>query len=567
MKSIKYLLSAALVCLAIVSCKNEPTPKPDPGTDPPGEVPAAPFKKGVNLSDWFLADSPESIGKTVYSASDFADIKSLGVDVVRLPIRFHKMTGAAPDYTIPEVFFEKLDYAMDLAEEAQISMILDFHSYFGSTPFPRDYGEAQLTKAWEQVAAHCKDRSTHIYYEIMNEPDGDYLRNAWPAIQGRVLAAIRTVDTKHTVIVGGSDANSYKTLADLPEYEDDNLIYTFHFYEPFLFTHQGQDWSTPSWAEITGVPFPYNASKMPSCPESLKNAGSGEWKVSTLFDNYPTAGTANAVKNSIDVAINFAKERNVKIFCGEFGAMMGGAVNEDRCAYYKVVREYFEANNIAWTMWDYHNSFGLYVRNTNNFNSDLNVPLLEALGFTVPASYGGDDYDEHALLFYGDEVGSNSFANWASTVNPAYTTSTYKGAKAISWKPTATYGSMTFEVWPVWDMGYQAGNNYYLQFAVKSADDVRFMVRFVDYIEGEALWRVASTVRPYENDEANIGNWKLIRVPLSGMAEAWAELNGQWFEPAGNFKWSDINKLEITIEDFEDMVNKQVFLDEIEIVK
>ncbi len=59
----------------------------------------------------------------------------------------------------------------------------------------------------------------------------------------------------------------------MPVYPDTNLIYTFHFYDPFVFTHQGASWASPSLVPLSGVPFPYNSAAMPPCPDTLK----GTW--------------------------------------------------------------------------------------------------------------------------------------------------------------------------------------------------------------------------------------------------------------------------------------------------
>ena len=59
-----------------------------------------PFHKGVNLTNWFQTDSPQTIQFNKFSKKDFERIKSLGADVIRLPINLHYMTSGAPDYTL-----------------------------------------------------------------------------------------------------------------------------------------------------------------------------------------------------------------------------------------------------------------------------------------------------------------------------------------------------------------------------------------------------------------------------------------------------------------------------------
>ena len=68
-----------------------------------------PFHKGVNLTNWFQAASPRQIQFTKFTKKDFQNIKSLGCDVIRLPINLHGMTSGAPDYTLDPLFLNFLD--------------------------------------------------------------------------------------------------------------------------------------------------------------------------------------------------------------------------------------------------------------------------------------------------------------------------------------------------------------------------------------------------------------------------------------------------------------------------
>jgi len=202
---------------------------------------------------------------------------------------------------------------VDWSEELKLHLILDNHTFDPAENTDPGVG-AILEKVWLQMAEHFKARSGLINYEILNEPHG-ISDEAWNSIQQDVVAAIRTVDKQHTIIVGGAGWNSYNILSAMPVYGDENLIYTFHFYDPFLFTHQGASWVEPSIAPLEGVPFPYNADEMPELPESL----SSTW-VENLYNNYPTDGTVARVRELLDIAIQFRQDRQVSIFLGEPGS-------------------------------------------------------------------------------------------------------------------------------------------------------------------------------------------------------------------------------------------------------
>ncbi|TGV82236.1 glycosyl hydrolase, partial [Mesorhizobium sp. M2D.F.Ca.ET.145.01.1.1] len=40
---------------------------------------------------------------------------------------------------------------------------------------------------------------------------------------------------------------------------DDNIIWTFHSYDPFLLTHQGATWAGDFIPYVTGLPYPLTA--------------------------------------------------------------------------------------------------------------------------------------------------------------------------------------------------------------------------------------------------------------------------------------------------------------------
>jgi len=556
---ITFLLLALLLPCFSCAEPNE-TNIIDEDEDENTEILNVPFSKGVNLSNWFLADKEEDIYKQKYTKKDFEDIKSLGIDAIRLPIRFYRVAGAAPDYLLNESFFDKLDYALDLAEETGIHIILDNHSYFSNNPFPVEYGEEQLTKIWRQVARHCKDRSDLVYYELYNEPDGNYMKTHWGEMQGRLIDAIREIDTKHTIIVGGYDANSPATLKDLPLYDDDNLIYTFHFYDPFLFTHQASNWTL--LGNVSGIPFPYRSDIMPECPPEL--IGTGEWG-DGLFVDYPTKGTVPAVKNSIDQAVAFARSRNVPVFCGEFGVHMNGVDNDQRCFWYKTVYDYFEANDIPWTMWDYHNSFGLFKEGGSyRFEYDLNVPLLEALNLNIPQSYISGE--KPSIVFYDDNIAHGmKDASWGGgEINFEDTTSPSEGEKSIFWKVGSEWSAIVFEIWPTINIEEQFTAGQSLNFDIKCSSQVNMQIRFVEYQDDSQPWR--NTFLLTDDMVANDGSWTSISIPLDSFEEtgAWDDI---YYEPQGLFNWKYINKLEFAIEGNEDMIDAEIGIDNVTIKK
>ena len=505
-----------------------------------------PFHKGVNITNWFQAPSASQIQFSKFTKKDFENIKSLGCDVIRLPINLHAMTDGAPHYTLDPLFLNFLDQAVDWAEELEMHLIIDNHTFdpvVETDPAIEDV----LVKIWPQVAAHYSDRSELIYYEVLNEPHG--ISNAvWGEIQQKVIDAIRTEDTEHYIIVGGTNYNSYTTLADLPVYDDEKIIYTFHFYDPFIFTHQGASWGEPSMVNLAGVPFPYKASAMPQIPNDLKDT----W-VNDALNNYANDGTIAKVKQLLDIAIDFKTTHDVPVFCGEFGVYMPNSDNLERVAWYEIVRSYLEEHDIAWTTWDYKQAFGLFNKNSNElFDYDLNVPLLEALGFHVPPQM---EYEEKPLtsgfVLYDDFMGegvqasshiTNGSLDYYNTNDPK------EGEYNIYWNDADQYNTIGFDFKPIADLSLMPANDYKLSFWVRgNLSGASFDIRFIDTKADAAdrPWRMGLTI-----DESMVpwdGEWHQISIHLSALVEKGAWDNA-WFEPEGKFDWSAIERFEIVAE-------------------
>jgi len=529
-------------------------------TEPTG----IPFKRGVNLCGWFQYSSVRQMQFSKFTKQDLINIKSLGCDVIRLPIELHLMTNGEPDYTIDPLFYYFLDQIIDWAEELELHLILDNHSSNG--PTDPSIGDI-LVPVWTQMAQHYKDRSTYIYYEVLNEPH-DISDTTWNQIQQKVIDAIRTVDQKHTIIVGPAGWNSYNNLKFMPDYEDDNLIYTFHFYDPFVFTHQGASWPNPSLVPLAGVPFPYYAGDIPACPTELENT----W-ISSNLANYRNTGTPEHVRELIDIAAYFKTARNVPLFCGELGVYIPNSNNEDRIYWYNVVRSYLEEKGIAWTIWDYKGGFGLFEQGTRDlFDYDLNIPLVESLGLNAPPQ---QDFilipDVEGFDLYLDYIAPNiiesnyitkGILDYYSQDNPA------SGDYCIHWTGVDQYNSITFRFSPVKDLSLLVDRGFAIDFWVRcDIPDAKFDIRFVDTKTEDPVdrpWRMRYTID--RNVAVWNGQWNHLQIPLNAFSEHGSWDNDRWYGPVGAFDWTATEHFEI-VSEFHDLVGIHFYFDDIRVVE
>ena len=507
-----------------------------------------PFNRGVNLTGWFQTSSTNQIQFTKYTKKDFQNIKSLGCDVIRLPINLFYMTNGSPDYTVDPLFFDFLDQAVNWAEELQMYLIIDNHSS-DDLASKNPNLESILVKVWVQVAEHYKNRSNFILYEILNEPNGIMTTAAWSKIQQAAITAIRTVDLKHTIVVGAAAYNSYSELSLLPVYTDANLLYTFHFYEPFVFTHQGATWPSPSLGSLANVPFPYNAAAMPSTPSNLV----GTWVGSSL-SNYKNDGTLAKVKSLIDIAVAFKTSRKVNIYCGEFGVYIPNSSNTDRTYWYAEVRKYLEEKGIPWTTWDYQGGFGLFTNGSNElFDYNINVQLVTALGLTAPT--------QKTYTLRADSVGFPIYTDYIAeklteASNPSgaivnfYSKDKPNNAKyCLAWSGAGQYGTVGFNFLPDKDLSLLKSQNYALSFLVRgNTPGAKFDLRFTD------TKTTASTDHPWRMnfmmDETTAqwdGKWHKVYIPLSRFSEG-GSWDNAWYNPIGLFDWKAVDRFDIVAE-------------------
>ena len=345
----------------------------------------APFSKGVNFTNWLEYRTADQINPEFFMRQDFENAKKLGCDVIRIPMHFERICEGIEGMVIPEKIWNILDQVAAWSKEMEIYVIFDYHNNCHVDSKTADNVEEVLTPIWKQITERYKDASEYLVYEIMNEPHGIDVA-LWNEIIGRVHKMIRSVDTTHYIIAGGADWNSFAAMKTLPDFKDDKVIYTFHFYDPHTFTHQGAGWS--HLERVVGIPFPYDEKRMPPLPENPTEDEKAR------FAAYPEQGTVEAVSRFFDQYAEFSIERNAPVFCGEFGCFAPFAKPEERVNWYTIVTNLLEERGIARTSWDYYGSFGIFkfvpvkLRERGRmpdwkFPDDLDLDIVKALGLNT----------------------------------------------------------------------------------------------------------------------------------------------------------------------------------------
>ncbi len=284
------------------------------------------------------------------SDNDFRLIKKLGYKSIRLPVAFAYFgANKIPD----EKVFAHIDDVLKQCNIYGLKLIIDYHygnltdtNYIAETP--------KIINQWLKLTKRfIRESPDKVFFELYNEPP-HMNPGVWKDAAYNIVTAIRKVDKKRTLILGASNFNSIYELSRMERLADENIIYTFHFYEPFLFTHQGANWVGDQMA-TTGIPFPYNAKTYP--PINPKVIGT--WGENNYYQ-YRTDGNEQSVHDKLQIVKNWSSKYGVPILCGEYGAYNKYADADSRCRYIKAVRKNLKAMGIPGIMWDYNSNFSIF---------------------------------------------------------------------------------------------------------------------------------------------------------------------------------------------------------------
>jgi endoglucanase len=298
--------------------------------------------RAVNFGDALEAPDEGEWG-VVLREEYFQLVKDAGFNAIRLPVRWNTHALEESPYTIHASFFDRVDWAVENALSRGLVLILDFHHF---TPY-MDCAACERTRLlmlWEQIADHYREYPPELVFEILNEPTNAVPAAEWNGALTSVLGVVRASNPERSVVVGPVNWNALGLLPTLELPEDErNLIATFHYYNPFEFTHQGADWVE----------------------------GSDAW-LGTIWSGSPAEQMA--IRDEFQSAANWGRTNNRPIFLGEFGAYEEADM-ASRARWTAFVAREAEALSFSWAYWEFCSGFGVYDPALNRWRD----PLLRAL--------------------------------------------------------------------------------------------------------------------------------------------------------------------------------------------
>jgi len=306
--------------------------------------------KGISISWLEQTWNKNILEKDSLKSTDLELLKKLGFKSIRLPVAF----AFFKTEHIPELqIFSRIDNVIRQCKLYGFKLIIDYQN--GNFNEKNYFSETQeIINLWLKLSKRYTNvNDDDLFFEVYNEPP--HMDPAiWKDAAYNIVTAIRKNDKNRTLIVGASNYNSIYELSRFVRLADENIIYTFHFYEPFLFTHQGADWVGEQEA-TTGVQFPYNAENFPMLNAKARNTD-GEKN----YNQYPRDGNEQSVRDKLQIVKDWSDKYFVPILCGEYGVYNKYADLQSRCKYIKTVRQTLKTLHIPGLLWEYDGNFSIF---------------------------------------------------------------------------------------------------------------------------------------------------------------------------------------------------------------
>ena len=310
------------------------------------------YEKGVNLGGWLSqCDYSKERLEHFIEEEDIRRLSTWGLDHLRLPMDYNVLREE--NGTFKKDGFDYVKRAVEWCRKYGLNVILDLHKTAGYS-FDKDeqehgffaeesYQEYFYT-LWEEIARKFAGYGDQVAFELLNEVTDEKTMDAWNRISQECIRRIRKITPTEKILVGGNRNNSVAAVKDLAMPADENIVYNFHCYEPLIFTHQGAGW-------IDTMPSDYRMSF--------------DHDMSVFWDR-----TKEYLPNNM-IMLEPAKERNVPLYCGEYG-VINLASPEDTLKWYRSIHAVFEKYGIGRAAWSYKEmDFGLIDEHMDPVREDV----------------------------------------------------------------------------------------------------------------------------------------------------------------------------------------------------
>ncbi|HEU0118756.1 MAG TPA: cellulase family glycosylhydrolase, partial [Alphaproteobacteria bacterium] len=261
--------------------------------------------------------------------------------------------------------FAVVDAAIVAAAQHRLAVILDLHPHedYMNDLEKNPTSEQNFIDLWVAIAQHYSEAnysSEVVAFELLNEPHYYHAESKYSDLINRTVLAIRKTSPTRLIVIGSPHGSSIEGLTSMQSIKDPRVIYDFHFYDPYIVTHQGihRGFEGKMIRYFHDVPYPASAVDheanfyAPDAPDPQR----AQFE---LYDYVKNSWNAAQIEAAIKPAADWAHAHFTRVICGEFGVLRNHIDAASRYRWIGDTRTALEADGIGWALWDYADLMGI----------------------------------------------------------------------------------------------------------------------------------------------------------------------------------------------------------------
>lgn len=379
----------------------------------------ATFRRGINLHhllNWPLGS--RVAGRHIYtwppfrssrfqiSDDELRELRSVGFDFVRLTIDPSILIASEPArrLDLKAILIGTVRRLLDQG----FGVIADLHPVAVNPDYaPQALVDEKNPAAFEafraivaEVAGWLAPLSEQkLIFELMNEPilSGEAGFRRWQGMLAALHDSARQAAPHLALLLTGANWGSLRALMRLETkaFSHSNVFYTFHYYDPHSFTHQGvgkeharylTDLSWPARTETFEAAFQRAVEKMDrdrSLTGQARELASATTR-KLITDYIQTGHDHDRIATDFAALAGWGRQNGIslnRIILGEFGCVRHEGQLRARAAglhWLAAVRQEAERHEFPWAFWAYKGHGGMALRDDRP-NAALDIEQLRAL--------------------------------------------------------------------------------------------------------------------------------------------------------------------------------------------
>lgn len=280
---------------------------------------------------------------------DVINIKNMGMDHIRLG--FDQIVLETEPYVYNERTMALVENFVALCQKHGLGIVLNLHKCIGNycdieesvTLFDSLELQDRFIALWLELERRFQGNDG-VMFELLNEVrDIDPL--LWNDLAEKTVNALRRVNKTRKIIVGSTCWNNPNRLDRLKLFDDENVIYTFHVYDPSEFTHQR---GVLHWKHLyynRKMEYPCDIEKYREFYRLVYGNENAYSHVDRMDINY--------MREIFEPVRKFREAHPDKIlWCGEFGTIRHADMNS-RENWMRDVISLCKENGVPYSVWNY----------------------------------------------------------------------------------------------------------------------------------------------------------------------------------------------------------------------